>query len=114
MMGHRLELICHHVYAGWDGVPIDLSDHDSHGQAIGKDYLPDGIAPGSGAVRFWRPGSRIRVPAVKAWRSLGGIKVEVTARRRTTPILVDDHQTLVTGHDSFSFFNREPESWTSR
>jgi len=114
MMGHRLELICHHVYAGWDGVPIDLSDHDSHGQAIGKDYLPDGIAPGSGAVRFWRPGSRIGVPAVKAWRSLGGIKVEVTARRRTTPILVDDHQTLVTGHDSFSFFNREPESWTSR
>ena len=103
-MSATFELICHHVYAGWDGLPVDLSDEDNHGQAIDTQFLKDGMAPNSGALRFCKSGSRIHVPASNSWRSLGGIKVEVTARRRITPILVDDRQTLIAGDNSFSFF----------
>jgi hypothetical protein len=103
-MTATFELICHHVYSGWDGLPVDLSDHDNHGQAIDTQFLKDGVVPNSGALRFWKSGSRVYVPASNSWRSLGGIKVEVTARRRITPILVDDHQTLIAGDNSFSLF----------
>ena len=103
-MSATFELICHHTYAGWDGLPVDLSDHDNHGQAIDTQFLKDGVAPNSGAIRFSKSGSRVYVPASNSWRSLGGIKVEVTARRRITPILLDDHQSLIAGQNSFSFF----------
>jgi hypothetical protein len=59
------------------------------------------VAPGSGAVRFPRLGSRIPVPTSEAWQSLGGIKVEVIARRDYAQT---HNQTLIAGHNSFSFY----------
>jgi hypothetical protein len=51
-MPTSFELICHHVYAGCDGLPLDLSDHDNHGQAIDTEFLKNGVTPYSGARRF--------------------------------------------------------------
>ena len=33
------ELILHHTYSGFDGLPVDLSDYDSHGNTIDTDFL---------------------------------------------------------------------------
>jgi hypothetical protein len=101
-MSSAFELICHHTYKG---LPVDLSDYDSHGQAFDTEFLADGAEPGSGAVRFTLPQSRILVPTSPASKSLGGIKVEVTLRR---PLPLTEFQndvvTLVAGHNSFLFF----------
>jgi hypothetical protein len=97
------ELICHHTYK-LARLPANLSllyenDGIPDKAMIDDDFLSDGAAPGSGAVRFPRPGCRIRVPPGKAWQPLGGIKVEVTARRS----LPTSGQTLIAGHESFTF-----------
>jgi hypothetical protein len=100
-MTSTFELICHQTYSQWGGLPVDLSDYDSHGQAFDTEFLNDGIAPGSGAIRFPLPQSRILVPSSPASSSLTGIKVEVTVRRTSR---LSRFQTLVAGHNSFSFF----------
>ncbi len=101
-MASTFELICHHTYSGFGGFPLDLSGHDSHGQLPeDTELLPDGVAPGSGAWRFPRLESRIRVPTSEAWQPLGGIRVEVTARRDYPQT---HNQTLIAGHNSFSFY----------
>ncbi|MFZ1985352.1 MAG: LamG-like jellyroll fold domain-containing protein [Desulfatitalea sp.] len=102
-MTSTFELICHHTYKG---LAVDLSDYDSHAQAINTEFLDDGALPGSGAARFPLPQSRILVPASPASKSLGGIQVEVTLRR-TRPL--NDVSTLVAGHDSFSLSLVETE-----
>jgi hypothetical protein len=97
------ELICHHTYKlAW--LAADLSPlYDNDGipdkAMIDHDFLEDGVAPGSGAVRFPRMWCRIRVPPGKASHPLGGIKVEVTARRS----LPTSCQTLIAAHESFTF-----------
>lgn len=93
------ELICHQSY-DWHGLPIDRSVYDHHGQAIGVQTLADGIAPGSGAVRF-ASGSRIAVPLHAACRALRAVRVECTVR------LIDPtptRRTLVDCAGSFKFF----------
>jgi hypothetical protein len=45
-MKNPFELICFQTYAGWQGLPVDLSDHESHGQSFGTDFLPDGATTG--------------------------------------------------------------------
>lgn len=104
-MTSGFELICHHTYSGWSGFAVDLSDHDSDGMPDsqgGADFLNDGVVPGSGAVRFPREKSRLHLRTTSAgWHPLGGLKIEVTVRRG--PHLTHA-QTLVAGHNSFSFF----------
>ncbi|HEX6708739.1 MAG TPA: hypothetical protein VF068_00280 [Rubrobacter sp.] len=105
-MAPTFELICHHTYSGFGGLPVDLSDHDSHGQAFDTEFLKDGVASGSGALRFAQPQSRVLIPASSPWQTLGGIKVEITARLngyRSLP------RNLIRGPGSFMFFvwNRE-------
>ena len=57
-MAELWELICHHTYGGIPGVVVDLSPRaTSHGQVFGLDdgdFLADGLATGSGAVRFYK------------------------------------------------------------
>jgi hypothetical protein len=102
-MASPFELICHHTYKG---LPVDLSDYDSHGQAFDIDFLADGAVAGSGAVRFAVPQSRIVVASSPASKSLGGIKVEVTLRRTQ---MLNDVSTLVVGDNSFNLFLLESQ-----
>jgi hypothetical protein len=86
-MAELWELICHHTYSGIPGVVVDLSPRAaSHGQVSGLDdgdFLADGIATGSGSVRFYKQDGRIRVPTEAIpWRSIMGIRGEVTLRRQ--------------------------------
>jgi Concanavalin A-like lectin/glucanases superfamily len=97
------ELICHHTYK-CGGLPVDLSDYDSHGYANNVNILPDGVVAESGALQFTQPGSRVRVPVSPAWQPLGGIMVEVTARILTQAA---HWQVLIAGDGAFSFFLRE-------
>jgi hypothetical protein len=103
-MAPSCELICHHTYAGFDGLPVDLSDYDSHGQAIDAEFFKDGVVPGTGALRFAQPQSRVHIPVSPAWQTLGGIKVEITARLLTRAA---HWQMLIAGDGAFSFFLRE-------
>ena len=92
-MSDSWELICDHTYTGIPGVVVDSSPSAaSYGQSLGlddTDFLKDGASAGSGAVRFYKPGS-VYVPVDKApWRDPGRGDVppstgydSVLARRR--------------------------------
>jgi hypothetical protein len=101
-MSSELELILHHTYSGWGGLPVDLSDYESHGRASRVVFEPNGATPGSGALTFTTLNSRVSVPATPAQKSLTAVKVEVTARNRF--FLHNRLETLVAGHNSFSFY----------
>ena len=115
-MAELWELICHHTYRGIPGVVVDLSPcAASHGQAFGlddSDFLADGIATGSGSVRFYKQGGRIRVPAEAIpWQSIVGVKGEVTLRRQPSMGFIIDS-------DAFQFHIRgntfdSPVAWFS-
>jgi hypothetical protein len=80
------ELICHHTYAGTPGVVYDRSPlRTSHGTAVNLadgDFLADGAVPGSGSVSFRRSDGVIHIPCTTdVWKSIVGIKGEVTLRR---------------------------------
>jgi hypothetical protein len=84
-MAERWELICHHTYTGIAGVVVDTAPlAPSPGQLSNldaSDFLIDGAAPGSGAVKFIKRGS-IHVPTeATPWKSIVGVKGEVTFRR---------------------------------
>jgi hypothetical protein len=99
-----LELICHHTYAGFGGIPVDRSGHDSHGLLEGNpQFDSDGIAPRSGTLAFTQNGNRVRipVPAGSVWGKLGGIKVEAIVRWEVSHAVP---QTIVAGDAAFSFF----------
>jgi hypothetical protein len=77
------ELILHHTYAGTPGVVFDHSpSRSSHGIAIGldpPDFMLDGFANGSGAVRFHGRGM-VRVDPTRAWDRLGAFRAEIVFR----------------------------------
>jgi hypothetical protein len=93
------ELSCHHTYATFDGLPVDMSDYDCHGRAQGTTFLADGASAGSGALRFAGT-DRVEIPRKQVWEKLKGIRVEVTARLNGP---TGTFQTLVNGHQSFGF-----------
>src|SRR4051795_9097134 len=93
------ELICHHTYK-WNGRPVDLSFYDNLADANAP-FLADGIAPGSGALRFVQHGNRVRVASGPAWNPLVALRLEITARL-TEPSQA--HQTLIEGDKSFGLF----------
>ena len=99
------ELICHHTYK-LEGLPVDLSMYESNGERQAADFLPDGVAPGSGALRFQQPQSRVRIPADAGspWQTLGGVRIEATARVLAQ---VGHWQTLVAADGAFKFFFRD-------
>lgn len=115
-MAELWELICHHTYRGIPGVVVDLSPRAaSHGQVFGlddSDFLADGSATGSGAVRFYKQSGRIHV-ATEAipWKSIVGVKAEVTLRRQPSLGFIIDS-------DAFQFHIRgntfdSPVAWFS-
>ncbi len=99
------ELICHHTYK-LEGLPVDLSNYFSDGGREYTDFLQDGVAPGSGALQFAQPQSRVSIPVSSdsPWQTLGGLKVEVTARVLTR---ASHWQTLIAGDGAFNFFLRD-------
>ena len=94
-MSSSWELICDHTYTGIPGVVVDRSPSGaSYGQMLGlddTDFLKDGASAGSGAVRFYKPGSVYVSTEKSQWRALGAIRGEVTLRRQpaTTAFLID-------------------------
>jgi len=74
------ELVLHHTYAGTPGVAFDLSpSRSAHGSVVDLEpwnFLQDGYADGSGAVRF-RNSARIRVDPPGGWQSLSALKAEI-------------------------------------
>ena len=115
-MADLWELICHHTYGGLPGVVVDLSPRAaSHGQAFGLDdgdFLTDGLGTGSGAVRFYKPDGRVRVPTEAIpWQSIVGVKAEVILRRQPSLGFIIDS-------DAFQFHIRgntldTPVAWFS-
>src|SRR5476651_89301 len=87
------ELICHHTYK-WAVRPVDISRYDNPAEASGAIFLADGVAKGSGALRFFSPNAHVRVYPGVAWNPLGAIKVELTVRL-TEPST--NSQTLIEG-----------------
>ncbi|NEW39780.1 LamG domain-containing protein [Nocardia cyriacigeorgica] len=83
------ELVCHHTYAGSPGVAFDVSPSGrSHGKIVGldeNDFFADGVAPGSGAVKFSTPGARILIPASRSWSPIDAVYGEVTVKFDSTP-----------------------------
>lgn len=113
------ELICHHTYRGTPGVVVDVSGTDaSHGRAEGLakgDFLADGAATGSGAVRCYNPTGRVRVSATaRPWRTLGGVRGEVTFRRESAPGAIgfildgDTFQFLIRSENLVAWFSSYP------
>src|SRR5215207_9698322 len=108
MMSELWELICHHSYRGFPGVVVDISGTDgSHGRAVGLakgDFLSDGAASGSGAVRCYNPTGRVHVSATaRPWRTLGGVRAEVTFRREPTG---PSGVSFILDGDTFQFYIR--------
>jgi hypothetical protein len=95
------ELICHHTYK-WGGRPVDISRYDNPAVATNRVFVADGIAPGSGALRFVNRAASVRVDSHgPAWDPLGAIKVELTAKM-TDPS--SGRQMLIEADNSFGVF----------
>jgi hypothetical protein len=104
-MALPFELICHHTYDCFEGTPVDHTDHDSHGQLVDDPpFLADGITPGSGALRFDKPQSRVHIMPKGPWLTLGGIQVEITFRVLKH---VGNWQMLIAADGSFQAFLRD-------
>jgi Concanavalin A-like lectin/glucanases superfamily len=102
VMAEPWELVLHHTYSGTPGVIFDQSpSRRSNGQPVDlsdADFLTDGAAPGSGAVRFHSATNMIRVPASQSWAPMGGVRIEMVC----STDMVRNGGTLVTS-DSFDF-----------
>ena len=72
------QLICHHTYDTWEGLPVDRSPYGrSHGWTSGSPpFLADGTLSKSGALGF-QDRSAVFVPTTPAWEKLGTIDVEM-------------------------------------
>ena len=106
---------CHHTYRGIPGVVVDLSPcAASHGQAFGlddSDFLADGSATGSGSVRFYKQGGRLRVLAEAALALDLRVKGKLHVRRQPSIGFIIDS-------DAFQFHIRgntfdSPVAWFS-
>jgi hypothetical protein len=73
------QLICHQTYK-YQGIPVDLSGYDNHGQSTDVDFLPDGATSGSGALSFTHADSNVAIPVNSSWRPLTGLYVECVVR----------------------------------
>src|SRR3954451_4398188 len=116
-MAELWELICHHTYRGFPGVIVDLSGTEaSHGRAVGLakgDFLADGATTSSGAVRCYNPTGYVHVSATaRPWRTLGGIKGEITFRREPAG---PSGVSFILDGDTFQFYIRgeRPVAWFS-
>jgi hypothetical protein len=93
------ELICHHTYA-WEGLPVDHSPYNHHGQLQQTSFLADGAAAGSGAVVISQQQSRVKIPSGPAWSRLGALRIEAVVRLDGS----GSYRTVVWGHDSFELY----------
>jgi hypothetical protein len=103
-----LQLICHHTYDTWGGLPIDRSAYGrSNGTASRVQFEADGATPGSGALRF-EDGSQVAFAAGDAWQDLGALRVEVVAKLRLLNPIPVRPRFLVLGSGSFSLADHFP------
>lgn len=95
------QLILHHVYRK-EAYAIDISGAENDGLVTAVSYLDDGVAPGSGALEFKSPHSRVRVPlnSKGLFEKLFALKIEITVRIDS----FGQRRNLVEGDDSFAFF----------
>lgn len=94
-----LQLILHHTYKLL-GEAVDVSGLGTHGRSLNVNYLPDGIAPGSGSIGFDQPGSRVRVKPHPVWRRLRALKIEAWVKVDALGV----RQNIIEGDGSFAFF----------
>jgi len=116
------ELICHHTYTGTPGVVYDRSpSHRSHAAVVGLsdgDFLTDGAAPGSGAVSFFKPGARLRIPPSESWLPIGAVMGEVVVAYQPQPgapsdFLIDSDSIRfsIRGGGLVAWFNAAPSQY---
>jgi hypothetical protein len=94
-----LELICDQTYT-WEGLPVDRSPYENHGNAINTDGSFDGQEPGSGVIKFPHPDSRVLIAPGIAWNPMTAMKIEVLAK---VDPMARRNSILVAGQGSFSF-----------
>ena len=87
-MAELWELICHHTYRRHSrrrcrSIAAAPQVTDKLSVWMTATSSPTGVATGSGSVRFYKQDGRIRVPTEAIpWRSIVGVKGEVTLRRQ--------------------------------
>jgi hypothetical protein len=93
------KLILHHPYTRVPAA-IDVSGVDNHGQVRDVDFSADGAAPGSGALNFNLPTSRVSVRATSVFHHLHALKIETRVKVHD----LGERRNLVEGDHSFAFF----------
>jgi hypothetical protein len=94
-----LELILHHTYK-LDGEAVDLSRHHNHGYRTDVSYVADGREPGSGALLFDAPHSRVHVPYAPIWDHPGALRIDAWVKLEAPGA----HRMIAVGQNSFAFF----------
>jgi hypothetical protein len=103
-----LQLICHHTYDTWRGLPIDRSAYGrSNGTSTNTQFHPDGARPGSGALKFGRR-SQVNFSSEGAWQGLGAISIQVVANLDFLNPIPTSPRFLVHGDKSFRLAERFP------
>ena len=80
-----LELICQQTFK-LNNQSFDLSPYRNHGTALDTAVPPDSAQPGSGAIRFPLPDSRVAIAIgpdpvqASSWQFLKALRIEVLAR----------------------------------
>jgi hypothetical protein len=92
-----LRLILRHPYMF---EAVDVSGQNNHGLARDVDFIPDGIAPRSGAAVFDKASSRVAVVNRRDFDRISALKIDITLRLRSS----GTQRTLLDGDGSFTFF----------
>lgn len=79
---------------------IDVSGADNHGLVHDVSFVPNGALPGSGALNFALPSSRVRLGSKPVFGHLHALKIEMTVRVHS----LGQRRILVEGDNSFVFF----------
>ena len=93
------KLILHHTYK-MAGEAVDLSPCGNHGSRTGTSYMPNGIAPGTGALYFDGVNDKVVVRYNPSLANLRAIKIE-------SLIYLEElvkRRNIIEGHLSFAFF----------
>jgi len=79
---------------------VDTSSYSHHGTVQNVEHSADGIAPGSGALRFGGTGGRVRIASRPALQRLGPLAVEATIMLQPS----SGRRNIVEGDGSFALF----------
>jgi hypothetical protein len=85
---------------------VDTSSYSHHGTVQNVRHSADGVAPGSGALRFGDAGGRVRIASRPAWQRLGPLAVEATIMLRSS----SGRRNIVEGDGSFTLYVDEDDT----